>query len=557
MEQAPNSTLSEPRSLELVFGLVAPVGVDLDLVTEVLTETLAEFAYATEARSFQLTNLMTQVSVPESLTSRTYIESVRRKIAYANRVREHIGDDGLALLAVAAIRRYRAKKNEALRRSQQLALFDAAQSEELEQVPLANQAYVIRQLKRPEEAQALRRVYGKRFVLISAYSPLEARRTFIGEKERKSCGGLGNDVDIEAQVNALIALDAMQADNTHGQAVRDAFPLGDVFIEASTRKSCEEALRRFMRLFFGDNQITPSRDEYAMYLAKSASLRSGDLSRQVGAAIFSSSGEVVTLGCNEVPKSGGGTYWPDSVPDGRDFALGYDPNERLTQELLVDLIDRLKSHGDLAERFEKEEAAIKIANELLTDQASDGVGKARLLDIIEFGRIIHAEMSALSDAARKGLSTQDATLFCTTFPCHLCAKHIVAAGIRRVVFLEPYPKSYAWKLHRDSIEVDQRDHPTKVSFEAFIGISPYRYRELFEKKSRKKDGSVQQWSRGAPEPMIDIYYPEYFQAEVHFAARLQQALRAVERQAALPGVEPNSIQIPERNVGPDQGPEPP
>ncbi len=62
---------------------------------------------------------------------------------------------------------------------------------------------------------------------------------------------------------------------------------------------------------------------------------------------------------------------------------------------------------------------------------------AQIMDIIEFGRMIHAEMSALTDAARLGRSTKDATLYCTTYPCHLCAKHIVAAGIMRVVFLLP------------------------------------------------------------------------------------------------------------------------
>jgi deoxycytidylate deaminase len=68
---------------------------------------------------------------------------------------------------------------------------------------------------------------------------------------------------------------------------------------------------------------------------------------------------------------------------------------------------------------------------------------SQLMDILEFGRMIHAEMSAISDAARLGRETKATILFSTTFPCHICAKHIVSAGIGRVVFLEPYPKSYA------------------------------------------------------------------------------------------------------------------
>lgn len=40
----------------------------------------------------------------------------------------------------------------------------------------------------------------------------------------------------------------------------------------------------------------------------------------------------------------------------------------------------------------------------------------------------------------------------TTFPCHYCARHIVAAGIYEVQYIEPYPKSKALQLHADAIE---------------------------------------------------------------------------------------------------------
>ena len=55
------------------------------------------------------------------------------------------------------------------------------------------------------------------------------------------------------------------------------------------------------------------------------------------------------------------------------------------------------------------------------------------MDALEYGRMVHAEMSSLCDAARLGHMFQGGTLYCTTFPCHMCAKHIVAAGIARVV----------------------------------------------------------------------------------------------------------------------------
>src|ERR1700693_6168271 len=117
-----------------------------------------------------------------------------------------------------------------------------------------------------------------------------------------------SEMDARNRASALVMQDAKETEESHGQNVRDAFPLGDVFIDATSRPQCEAGLRRFMHLLFGSNEITPTRDEYGMYIAKSASLRSSDLSRQVGAAIFRPTGEVLSLGCNEVPKFGGGYY---------------------------------------------------------------------------------------------------------------------------------------------------------------------------------------------------------------------------------------------------------
>jgi tRNA(Arg) A34 adenosine deaminase TadA len=147
------------------------------------------------------------------------------------------------------------------------------------------------------------------------------------------------------------------------------------------------------------------------------------------------------------------------------------------------------------------------------------------MDLIEFGRIVHAEMSALSDAARKGISVEGATLYCTTFPCHLCAKLIVAAGIRKVIYLEPYPKSYASELHSDAIVVDSDNPGKKVAFNAFLGISPFRYRDLFEKRGRKNaEGSAERWNQGEARPVINALYPFYFRAETHVAGSLGDLL---------------------------------
>lgn len=59
---------------------------------------------------------------------------------------------------------------------------------------------------------------------------------------------------------------------------------------------------------------------------------------------------------------------------------------------------------------------------------------------------VHAEQNAIIQAARLGSSIDGATLYCTHQPCVLCAKMIVNAGIRRVVYREGYPDDFALEM---------------------------------------------------------------------------------------------------------------
>lgn len=52
--------------------------------------------------------------------------------------------------------------------------------------------------------------------------------------------------------------------------------------------------------------------------------------------------------------------------------------------------------------------------------------------------VLHAEANAITKLARSNNSGQDATLYITASPCIECAKLIIQAGIRRVVFNELY-----------------------------------------------------------------------------------------------------------------------
>lgn len=59
---------------------------------------------------------------------------------------------------------------------------------------------------------------------------------------------------------------------------------------------------------------------------------------------------------------------------------------------------------------------------------------------------IHAEQNAIIQAAKLGVSIDGATLYCTHYPCVICAKMIVNAGISRLVYVHDYPDDFSAEI---------------------------------------------------------------------------------------------------------------
>jgi hypothetical protein len=117
-------------------------------------------------------------------------------------------------------------------------------------------------------------------------------------------------------------------------------------------------------------------------------------------------------------------------------------------------------------------------------------------------------------------------MFITTFPCHLCAPVVVASGVGRVVYIEPYAKSLAVQLYPDSIAVDKSDWSAgQIQFEPFVGVAPRRYMDLFAMQERKgRDGKVIPFDRKKAFPRLEGSPRAYIQNETVALAKLQQAI---------------------------------
>ncbi len=452
---------------ELVFGVAAATGTNLEPFVADFSALLKKYEY--EPVSVRLTALLQEhVLETGSVSWQDEGERLAKLMDAGDFLREKLRrGDAMALIATLGITAHR--RDAKLKKPA---------------------AYVVRQLKHPEEVATLRRVYGDRFFLISLYSTFSERLRHLT--------GLRNIKDDTAR--SLMRRDEEDERRTLGQRTRDTFELGDVFfrLDEKNYSQTQTEAERFLDLVFGKPDLSPRLHEHAMYLAYAASLRSADLSRQVGASIITEIGDVLAVGANDVPTAGGGQYWPGKS-DKRDHALGYDSNQKHKIRIARDVFER--THPD------KKDDHTAFAGFL------DALDGSLLFDITEYGRAVHAEMSAIGSCHRNGIRTTGARLFSTTFPCHNCAKHIVDAGLREVQYVEAYPKSQAWPLHSDAIfweEEDAGTEPgTRVVFKHYVGIGPRRYMDIFSltissgrRVKRKKDGNLAPWDRPIAEPRV-------------------------------------------------------
>ena len=70
--------------------------------------------------------------------------------------------------------------------------------------------------------------------------------------------------------------------------------------------------------------------------------------------------------------------------------------------------------------------------------------------VTELCRGIHAEQNAVVQAAFHGVSVNGGTLYCTHQPCVVCTKILINAGIKRIVYANPYPDKLAEEMLKAS-----------------------------------------------------------------------------------------------------------
>jgi deoxycytidylate deaminase len=493
---------------EAFVGLIAPIGVDLDAVLAALKRALKTVTY--RLNEVRLTDIFRENNHWYDVKFTSEEEKYRKYIAAGDDLCSESGrKDVLALYGIAKLQKYSKRSPDSLP----------------ERV-----VHVFRQIKRVEEIKTLDEVFGRNALFVACYSPKKNRVASLVKKMLKTERGTSKS-KLESKALEIIAMDEDERDNPHGQRIIECYPLADFVLDCTSHRSLSESAKRLIDIFFGSPFISPSVDEYASYIANAASYRSLDLSRQVGAAIFGKNCEIISVGCNEVPKAGGGTYWAGGDEDFRDYALGYDSNQKVREDMTRDALVRLQKLGWLSAAYADLTPDELVGEAFYEDSKKVGpLSRSMMKDIIEYGRMVHAEMNALTDAARFRRSTIGATLYCTTMPCHMCTKLIIASGIRRVVYIQPYGKSLIEELFDDSVAVDEHPEEERVIFDSLKGVTPNGFKRAFHKVRRRKnpDGTAESWDPVAASPIFVSNFAYYPTLEVKALGDLANAIKMIE-----------------------------
>lgn len=456
------------QASEIVIGLVGPLGTDNDKIARLISSRLERYHYQTEHIKISRV-IIPALAGPEEIPDRPKYDRAKKLIDLGDQIRKESKNNAVLAIAVAAeISRRRPNPEGAVQKT----------------------AYVISSLKHPAEVAELRKIYRDGFYLFAVHTDGDRRVQYLSEE--------GEGMPKERAVE-LVGIDEDEVEE-YGQHTRDTFHLADFFLaDENNEQQLRYSVWRCLDLIFGNPFLTPTFNEFAMFMAFSASLRSADLSRQVG-AVVAKGNEILCTGANDCPASGGGLYWPslmgDKVDDfdgGRDYKRGVDGNSE----------EKAKLIEAIASEFPTEHQKMALAI----------LQNSPINNITEYGRVVHAEMDALLACARSSLSCVGGTIFCTTFPCHNCAKHIIAAGIIEIIFVEPYPKSKALDFHPEAATMKRKGIEDKrVYFRPFVGVGPRQFFDLFslslssgrQVKRKGRDGKVFAWSEADASPRLQM-----------------------------------------------------
>lgn len=270
----------------------------------------------------------------------------------------------------------------------------------------------------------------------------------------------------------------------YGQQVEKCVYLADVHIQNSsnfTLKQYRDKLTECLESI--EKKTIPKEHEVFMTLAYCESMRSSCLKRQVGAVITTKNGEIISSGFNDVPtgektcKEAYGECYRDRRKVEYVRKIKYCPKCG-TQFLIGFNCPKCQQKiSEYAVRCPNSDCSVMFDIPIKCSNCKEDIEKSFIPKELDRCRALHAEETAIIKMSKigSGLSLGESVLYTTTFPCILCANKIAEAGIRRVVYVHPYPYT------EDDVNRIFNNPAINIELEPFEGVKARAYFRFYDK----------------------------------------------------------------------------
>ena len=292
---------------------------------------------------------------------------------------------------------------------------------------------VIDSIRNPAEIKYFREKYPE-FILIGVFADYDVRWGRV----RDTYKGSKDSFDLDEQK------DKGTFEPEYGQKISDCFFESDLILSNNDFISCDgenenfqnmdKKISAYLTALSDPSHSNPTLKETLMAAAYTSGRRSRCIKRKVGAVIADQYDQIISSGFNGVPRG--------------------------LKECSV-------LYGKCYRDMKRPEVAKRISDSLHLDDGSAAIEAiTKNVKLLELCRVLHGEESAILNLVGRGVDLTSSTMYVTTYPCNLCANKIVQAGIKKVVYFEPYPVEEAKKIFKEANVISEPFEG--VTFRAFF-----------------------------------------------------------------------------------------
>ncbi|XOF34281.1 MAG: anti-phage dCTP deaminase [Candidatus Electrothrix sp. YB6] len=231
-----------------------------------------------------------------------------------------------------------------------------------------------------------------------------------------------------------------EAEVFYSQDISKCIELADIHINNPQKGendfiTLKRQLSCYIALIMHPGLITPSSTERCMQVAYTAKLNSACLSRQVGAAVADRNFSIKSIGWNNSPEG-----QPPCALRNIEHLIDNEDQEAYSHYEKYNKNFRDFVRNRYQDKIDSQEIRDKLCGRNISYCFKDLQNSLEEEKNQVHTRSLHAEENAFLQLAKYGGSgIQGGILFTTASPCELCSKKAYQLGIKRIIFIDPYP----------------------------------------------------------------------------------------------------------------------